>query len=216
MSESSYNEQSRDRLLQAAVEVFGERGFRDATVRDICARAAVNQASVNYYFRNKEALYGEALAFAFREADRKYPPHAAADTSLPPEERLRHFIHTMIHRLTDDSQQGCHGRLIAREIADPTSALDHIVETTMRPRFRMMRDIVPRLVGPGWSQPDIDRLIHNIIGQCLVYRHSRPLIERLCPEIIDGPEAIEHTAELIARFSLAALKQLAAEKRPEP
>jgi AcrR family transcriptional regulator len=216
MCESSYNEQTRDRLLQAAVEVFGERGFRDATVRDICARAGVNVASVNYYFHGKEALYSEALAFAFREADRKYPPDAAADETLSAEERLRHVVYTLLRRLMDDSHLGCHGKLIAREIADPTHALDHIVETTMRPRFRVLRDIVPRLLGPGWNQADIDRCIHGIIGQCLVYRHSRPLIERLCPEIVAGPEAIERTAELIVRFSLAALKQLAAEKRLEP
>jgi len=37
-----------DRLLQVAVEVFAECGFREATVRDICSRANVNVASVNY------------------------------------------------------------------------------------------------------------------------------------------------------------------------
>jgi AcrR family transcriptional regulator len=216
MAEPTENEQTCDRLLQSAVEVFAERGFKDATVRDICARAGVNVASVNYYFRSKEALYREALAFAFREADRKYPQDAAANPELPPEERLRQFILAMVHRLMDDSHLGFHGRLIAREIADPTVALDHIVETVMRPRFLALRDILPRLAGPGWDPADIDRLVHNIIGQCLVYRHSRPLIERLCPEIIAGPEAVERTAELIVRFSLAALRQLAAERGTTP
>jgi AcrR family transcriptional regulator len=216
MAEPTDNEQTCDRLLQAAVEIFAERGFKDATVRDICAKAGVNAASVNYYFRSKEALYREALAFSFREADRKYPQDAAADSELPPEERLRQFVLPMVHRLMDDGHLGFHGRLVAREIADPTGALDHIVEAVMRPRFLALRDILPRLVGPGWDPADIDRLIHNIIGQCLVYRHSRPLIERLCPEIIAGPEAIERTADLIVRFSLAALRQLAAERRPQP
>lgn len=216
MTEPTENEQTCDRLLQAAVEVFAERGFKDATVRDICARAGVNVASVNYYFRSKEALYREALAFAFREADRKYPQEAAADPERPPEERLRLFLLAMVHRLMDESHLGFHGRLIAREIADPTGALDHIVETVMRPRFLALRDILPRLIGPGWSQADIDRLIHNIIGQCLVYRHSRPLIERLCPDIIAGPEAIDRTADLIVRFSLAALRQLATDRGPKP
>lgn len=216
MAEPTENEQTQGRLLQAAVEVFAERGFKDATVRDICARAGVNAASVNYYFRSKEALYREALAFSFREADRKYPQDAAADPGLPPEERLRRFILALVHRLLDDGRLGCHGRLVAREIADPTGALDHIVDTVMRPRFLALRDILPRLAGPGWSQADLDRLIHNIIGQCLVYRHSRPLIEKLCPDIVTGPEAIERTAELIVQFSLAALRQLAAERGPTP
>jgi AcrR family transcriptional regulator len=212
----AYNEQTRDRLLQAAVPVFAERGFKDATVRDICAKAGVNVASVNYYFRSKEALYREAIAFAFREADRKYPQDAAADESLPAEERLRGFILAMFGRLMDDSHLGCHARLIAREIVDPTGALDEIAETVMAPRFRVLQDIVERLAGPGWEAADIKRLMHCILGQCLVYRHSRPLIERLCPDVIAGPEAIERSAEIIVQFSLAALRQLSAERSAVP
>ena len=204
-------EETPERLLQTAVRVFAEKGFKEATVREICAEAKVNTASVNYYFRSKEALYLEALNFAFAEADRRYPQQAAADASLPPEERLRHFIRALLLRLVDDTHLGFHARLIAREIAQPTAALDRIVETVMRPRFRVLRDILPRLLGSGWSQADIDRCVHSIIGQCLVYRHSRSLVERLCPEVIEGPEAIERTADQIARFSLGALKQLAAE-----
>ena len=83
MTESTANEPAFDRLLQVAVEVFAECGFRDATVREICSRANVNVASVNYYFRSKEALYAQALAFAFREANRLYPQDAALDKSLP-------------------------------------------------------------------------------------------------------------------------------------
>jgi hypothetical protein len=48
-----------------------------------------------------------------------------------------------------------------------------------------------------------------------MYRHSRSLTERLCPEILSGPDAVEDTADLIVRFSLAALKQMAADKRSE-
>ena len=97
---------------------------------------------------------------------------------LPAEERLRQFIHAMLGRLLDDGHLGCHARLIAREIADPTGALDDIAETLMRPRFLLLQDIVERYAGPGWAAADIERLMLCILGQCLVYRHSRPLIER--------------------------------------
>lgn len=203
---------TRDRILQAALEIFAERGFKPATVRDICARAGVNVASVNYYYRSKEALYREALVYSFKEADRKYPQMAFADASLSPEDRLQLFIRTLLLRLMDDGQLGFHAQLMAREIAEPTGALDYIVERVMRPRFGVLRDIIPLIAGPGWEAVDIDRFIYSILGQCLVYRHSRPLVERLCPGIIASPAAIEHTAEMIFRFSLAALRQLGRER----
>jgi len=51
---------TREKLLVAASDVFVEKGFRDATVADICNRAAANISAVNYYFGSKEALYQES------------------------------------------------------------------------------------------------------------------------------------------------------------
>ena len=43
---------NRERLLEAAGEIFAEHGFRNTTVREICKRADINLAAVNYYFRD--------------------------------------------------------------------------------------------------------------------------------------------------------------------
>jgi AcrR family transcriptional regulator len=202
-------DQTRDRILQAALEIFADRGFKDATVRDICAKAGVNAASVNYYFRSKEALYTEALAFAFRQAEVRYPLDLADAPDPTPEARLEHFIRTLLRRITDDTDLGWHGKLIAREIVDPTGALDRVVDIAIRPAFRMLRETLPRILGPGWSPAEIDRCIHSILGQCLMYRHSRSITERICPDLLAGPDAAERTANFVVAFTLAALRGLA-------
>src|SRR6266568_3256030 len=49
---------TRERILEAAEEVFAEKGFNQATVREILKRAAVgNIAAINYHFGDKERLY---------------------------------------------------------------------------------------------------------------------------------------------------------------
>jgi AcrR family transcriptional regulator len=208
MSQFDEHDLSRDRILQAALELFAEHGFKATTVRDICSQAGVNVASINYYFRSKEALYKEALVFSFKEADRKYPPAAVASELLPPEDRLRLFIRNLLLRLMDNGHLGLHAKLMAREIADPTAALDYVVGTVMRPRFKILRDLLPHFVGEGWHAADIDRFILSLIGQCLIYRHARPMVERLCPGTIASTDAIDRTAEMIFQFSLAALRHL--------
>jgi AcrR family transcriptional regulator len=205
-----FAESTRERILRAAGEVFAELGFRDTTVREICHRAQVNIAAVNYHFRNKQALYGEVLAFAFRESNDRYPLTVAADPLASPDGRLSDFIQTFFRRLMDDGPDSWQGRLTAREIMDPTAALDRVVETWIRPRFELLHDILPRLVPTPCDHSDIERCLLSIIGQCLVYRHSRSVIDRLCPEIIRGPEEIERTAAHVAQFCLAALKHRAA------
>ena len=121
-----------ERLLTAGLVVFAERGFREATVRDICARAGTNISAIRYYFTSKEMLYREVLAYSFREADRKYPQAAFSDESLPASDRLKIFIRNLLMRLLDESDLGFHARLMAREIAEPTEALHFIIDTVMK------------------------------------------------------------------------------------
>ncbi|MGR9035101.1 MAG: CerR family C-terminal domain-containing protein [Gammaproteobacteria bacterium] len=213
MNDLRFAEQTRDRVLIAAVEMFAQRGFRETTVREICAKAGVNTASVNYHFRNKSSLYKEALAFAFQQADRRYPLDDAKNADLSAEKRLTSFIRTFLHKLTDETNLGHHGRLIAREIADPTDALDEIIDRAIFPQFDLLRNLVPELLGQDWQEKDNTRFVLGILGQCLMYKHSRSVIDRICPEVIGNPAEIDKTAEHIARFSLAAFKQLSRESQ---
>ncbi|MQY17173.1 TetR/AcrR family transcriptional regulator [Nocardia macrotermitis] len=52
---------TRAALLTAAQELFGERGFERATVRDIAARAGVNQALLFRYFGTKDELFRASI-----------------------------------------------------------------------------------------------------------------------------------------------------------
>jgi TetR/AcrR family transcriptional regulator, regulator of cefoperazone and chloramphenicol sensitivity len=203
-----FQEQSRTRLLQAAVEVFAEKGFQSATVREICSRADANIAAVNYYFRNKEGLYVEALAFAFQHAEQRYPMTVARNRELPAQLRLKKFISVFLHRILDDSSLGHHGKLIAREIADPTNALDSIVETVIEPVFTLLAEIIQQLTGTKMNDEQTQRCVLSILGQCLMFKHSRSVIDRICPELIASGEDIEYSAEHIARFSLLALDRI--------
>lgn len=66
---SSKTDASRDpaqRLVLSTIEEIESRGIAQVTVRGIAARAGVNIAAVNYYFRSKEALIAEAKELAIR------------------------------------------------------------------------------------------------------------------------------------------------------
>jgi TetR/AcrR family transcriptional regulator, regulator of cefoperazone and chloramphenicol sensitivity len=205
MNQSIVKESVFDRLLQVAVEVFAEFGFRDATVREICSRANVNLASVNYYFRNKESLYVHALAFAFQEANRLYPQDKALETDLEPEQRLTWFISNFLQKMLDDSHLGLHSKMIAREIADPTNALAEIIEKAIVPQFNLLSDIIRQILGDRTDKAIINRCLLSIFGQCLMFKHSRSIIDRMYPELIEDEKAIQACAEHIAKFSIAAL-----------
>lgn len=210
MTEPNSPEPAFDRLLQVAVEIFAEVGFRDATVRGICSKANVNVASVSYYFRSKEALYEQAIQFAFQEACRLYPPDASFDQSLSPELRLSGFVEGFLRKLLDDSHLGFLNKLIAREIYEPTKALDSIIATAIGLQFTRLAEIIRQILGEQADTLTIQRCITSIMGQCLMFKHSRSIIDRLCPELIADATAIQATAQHITQFSLNALTYLKA------
>ncbi len=50
-------EETRGRIVTAALKLFGERGFEGASTRDIATAAGVNAPALQYYFDNKEGVY---------------------------------------------------------------------------------------------------------------------------------------------------------------
>src|SRR5882724_7570525 len=90
---------TEQRLLESAGEVFAEKGFRAATIRDIIQRAGANIAAVNYHFGDKERLYAAVFRYARKCCEEQFPIGAAAGAS--PRERLHAYVLSMVLRLLD-------------------------------------------------------------------------------------------------------------------
>lgn len=199
------SEQTRERLLDAAREVFSQQGFQGATVREICRRAEANVAAVNYHFGSKDGLLAEALNFSRLKA--LQTANLQADDC--PKIRLRLFIHDFMLLLLDEKNPSAQCQIMARELADPTPALDKIVSEAVAPLHRFIGDLVVEIVGARVSGAEQQRCVYSILGQCLFYRHSHPVLQRLHPKLRYDHKEIEMLAAHIADFSLAGIKHLA-------
>ncbi|HYA92208.1 MAG TPA: CerR family C-terminal domain-containing protein, partial [Thermodesulfobacteriota bacterium] len=118
--DASPNPDCRERILEAAGEIFADCGFRGATVRRICERAKVNVAAINYYFGGKEKLYTEVLRHWHDFAIKKYPFLLGVGEDAPVEEQLRAFIRSFLFRLLDKGKPAWFGKLMTREMTEPT------------------------------------------------------------------------------------------------
>ncbi len=82
----------------AAGPIFARKGFRSATVREICDAAEVNVASINYYFGDKQKLYHETV-LAAREMRVQQVPNPTWDDATPAEQKLHDFVVLILTRL---------------------------------------------------------------------------------------------------------------------
>ena len=197
-------EQTRERLLNAAREEFSQHGFQGATVREICRRAEANVAAVNYHFGSKDGLFAEALNFAPLKAMQLANVKADED----PEVRLRLFIRDFMLMLLDETNGSLPCRIMARELADPTPALDKIVREAIAPLHEFLGKLLREIAGEKTGEAELRRCVYSILGQCLYYRHSHPVQQRLHPKLRYDRKEIAAIAQHIADFSLAGINAL--------
>lgn len=196
-------DETRRRLLDAAIGLFADVGFDGASVRQICDRAGVkNIGAINYHFQSKERLYAEAVKEALCH-NSDATPFPAWGPNAPATQKLREFVHTIMIRMLDNKHPAAM-QLVMREFSRPTLALDEAIRQNIKPMADLLHGILADLLP---KMPFEERVLigFSIIGQCLYYHQNR-----LVSEVLFGKEALAHlTAERIAKhvadFTLSAL-----------
>ena len=183
---------TRERLIEAASRLFGERGLRQVTVRDICGAAEANVAAVNYHFGDKLGLYREVLERAIAVMQDTVEQTRRATAALPVEDRLRAHIVAYVRRLATGGGDSWVHRLISREMAEPTAALDEIVNRAIRPRIRY---------------------VASIQAQCTMSL-PHPIRDRVAPRPAWTAAEVDALAAHVVAFSLAGIRALAAQNAP--
>lgn len=195
---------TKQRLLDAAGVVFAEKGFRDATVREICQSAHANLAAVNYYFGDKQRLYIESVKRAHARRVEAAPlPDWRGGT--PAEERLRDFIEALLARMLGDPRTDTHGQLMLREMLQPTDACAEVVDEYIRPQFELLQSIIAELSPVELGEQALRLIVFGIVGQCVYFRIADPVVRRLVDEAEHARMQPKYLAEHITGWTLAAL-----------
>ena len=193
-----------ERLLESACRVFAQKGYRDATIAEICERAGSNIAAVNYHFGDKETLYVQAWRHSFHASVAAYPPDGGMGDDAPAEERLRVRVRSLLARIADENN--CEFAIICTEMANPTGLLHEAMRDTIHPLREKMTALVRELLGPNVSDTQVRFCQISIMSQCLDIMRRRRLGHRLGKY---GPLAIDDLgayAEHIVAFSMAGLR----------
>ena len=145
---------TKDRILEAAGNVFAQKGFEAGTVREICQLADVNLAAINYHFGDKRRLYLAAVSHAYSSRQEELAM-AGWPAGTRAEERLRGWVGAMMERLLGEDRQPWHMQLMMREVASPDVACEALVKEYIRPHFEYSgRDTEGAAAGRGVGRAD--------------------------------------------------------------
>lgn len=196
-------------MLSEGARLFAERGFGKVTVRDICAAAQANVASVNYHFGDKMGLYSEVVEScleALEALEATTRKAIAARDGGDPETELREFIRAFVGQLlapqpdlpdTPRMPDNVIQQLMMHEMANPTPMLDLIARRVMRPRLSYLCKVVGALM----NRPPADRAVVNSAASV----HALCLMTKTLPS---KPPDVAELADHITRFSLAGIREL--------
>jgi len=201
------SEAKREKLLAAAGEVFIEKGFRDATVAEICARAEANVSAVNYHFGSKETLYQEAWRHSFRGSIEAYPLDGGVSETASAEERLRGQLTSLIQRIADDNNKDFF--IAQMEMVNPTGLLQEVMKNELIPIRQQTLALVRELLGPEATEQEVQFCEISTISMCVHPMVMQRIAKRTRAEEVPLLiEDIKAFADHVVKFALAGINTI--------
>jgi len=201
----------RDRLLDAAEELFAERGFDKTSVRELAAAAGCNIASVNYYFGGKGNLYSEMWRRHLVEMTNirlasidKVMSESNGKPDL--EDLLRSFAYAFVGPLVDKDGGERLIRLMLREMIETHLPADMFGKEVIEPTLSAMQEALSKAC-PQLDPARIPFVVFSLVGQLLHTIRIESMQQCTCVddktlEVFDADKVMEH----IVTFTIAGIK----------
>lgn len=155
-------DESRKRVLEAALECFGAFGYEGTSTRAVAERSGVTHTLVLYHFHSKEQLWLAMMEDALANYSATVSANLLDNESRPASDALRTFIEQFV-RLSA-SHPRIH-RIMTMVGNEETDRLQWVIDHYLRRHFTIVRDLIKRGQAEGSVREcDAARLYYYIIG----------------------------------------------------
>ncbi len=133
-------EETRHLIIEAAVQVFSDRGFHGASTRDIATRAGVNQGLLTYHFKNKDELWRAAADRIFLELRAQMAARRDALQGEAPRHIVREITKTYVRFAAACPELF---RFMVEEGKHPGPRMRWLVDTHLKPTYEEFFQYAP-------------------------------------------------------------------------
>jgi TetR/AcrR family transcriptional regulator, regulator of cefoperazone and chloramphenicol sensitivity len=203
---------TRSLLLDTAGQVFAERGYADATSKEICERAGTPMASINYHFGSREALYEEVLVEAHRQIVSVEELVEMTRSLGDPRHKLRALLQ---HMLAPSSSEAAPWgfRVILRAFMSPGPLAPALIDKAVRPKAALLLGLLAEILQLPPDHPAVQRSLVFSVLPCIVLTVAPKEIPRkVLPAMTQDSEGL---FDDLMRYMFAGLEALAlAHRKP--
>lgn len=179
-------QRTRQAILDAALDLFGERGFFGTTLRDVASAVGVRESAIYNYFPGKEALF-EALIAADQDTKRERLAAVLDDAGDDPRQILERLARLSLQDFASPRQRQLFRILMSDGLRLARAGRLNLVDRMGSGHARLL-DAMRGFIGRGWLRAaDPEMLTIGFVGPLLVWRHLLAIDADL--PIVRDPEA---------------------------
>lgn len=189
-------EDTRQRIIDAAIVVFSEFGYRAGSTRDIAERAGTNQGLITYHFQSKEELWKAAADHIFSEVRLALAERMRNVVTADPRKRARDGIRAYVGFAAAHPELF---RMLVDDGKQPDARMSWLVERHVKPLYRVFCDGRRSLPG-GVEEAELPFAFYTFIGASSLIFAVAPECKELTGVDPLRKKAIEAHADYLARL----------------
>ena len=191
---------ARQRLLDAALEVFATKGYTSASTREICRLAGANIAAIHYYFGDKASLYRQL----FERVDQflQVPAELSRPDTTLDAALLSLYRHLLGFTGSPVRAQRLRA-LLFREQLQPSGMLSESQLQGLAPFYLVLVNLLQRHLDLVNEDSGLKRLAFSLLGLPAMLMLDQDMVNTLAPEVFSNRE---ETAQALAQQALALVQ----------
>lgn len=200
----------KDKIIEAAGEIFAQKGYQNTTIRDICQKAGIYQLSVNYHFGSKENLFREVLLKTYQDTEEISLMEEIKD--LPPDRQLEKVIRIRVMSIFSSGKQGKYFKIIAKEISNNYDLVVEIMSETVIGYLEFLKGIFNQLSSGKLGDFELNYCVYQLMSHVSALSAHEKAVQVLFKTNTPSEEQLEAFIQHVKKFTIAGVERLALEK----
>ena len=197
------SELTRQKIVQAAGQLFAKSGFSAVTVRDIVGRADTHLSALNYHFKSKEGLYREVVLEACTKASIS-PDYKQQLLRLDPSKALFILVQEYLNKFDNRETSNWQIVIIAREVREPSQVFAEVVQNYLKPETDFVAKILEKIVELPADAHQVRFAVLTMLGLLETFSLYGHLLDEIAPSLAANYKQKGKLAEKIAQLVIEA------------
>lgn len=196
----------KNKILEAASELFATKGYQNTTVRDICQKAGIYQLSINYHFGSKENLFKEVLMKTYQDTEETTLIEKIKE--LPADRQLEEIIRTRVKSVFSAGKQGVYFKIVSKEVSNNYELVAQTMCETFIGYLNYIKLLFAKISSDKLSEFELNYCVYLLMSHISVLSLHEKAVLILFNTNNPTDEQLEELIKTVKKFIISGVENL--------